>query len=95
MTPEQATIAGVKLATDAKTCPMAAETCRCECGYRCGGPGVCELGIIECLQTEGHYVRDCDHTYGGEMKDQGDGSFSVVCTVCGTSAIAHDTMVGP
>jgi len=44
-------------------------SCRCDCGYRCGGPGRCELSIDDCLkQTDGkHFVRDCDHDFTGEF----------------------------
>jgi hypothetical protein len=73
------------------------EPCRCNCGYTCGGPGVCKLGIMECLAA-GHFVKDCDHDFSGNLVDlAGDGSagFSVVCSKCGMSALAHDCRCGP
>lgn len=70
--------------------------CRCECGYRCGGPGRCTLGVFECLQqTDGkHFVRDCDHKFGGAMIKTGHGG-SVACLTCGMLAETHDMMVRP
>ena len=75
--------------------PCVTEACRCNCGYRCGGPGKCKLDVMECLQQEkGHFERDCDHDVKGPMVDFGLGS-SVSCTKCDTLAINHDCMVGP
>jgi hypothetical protein len=74
-----------------------AERCRCNCGYRCGGPGRCSLGVLECLaQPEGHYVRDCDHDWTGPEHRSEDGSISsATCARCGVVAIYHDMRVGP
>ena len=75
--------------------------CRCNCGYRCGGPGTCELDVMECLQQDDgkHYVRDCDHKWDGPMQwieyPEGGSSGSVTCSVCGMSAMDHDAVVGP
>jgi len=72
--------------------------CRCECGYRCGGPGSCELSPLKCLeQSDGnHFVRDCDHDFSGELVMSDDGlSGSVKCQGCGLSADSHDCAVGP
>jgi hypothetical protein len=70
--------------------------CRCDCGYRCGGPGRCELGVFECLnQTDGkHFVKDCDHQFSGPLVPDGFGA-SMLCQKCGLSACTHDMMVGP
>lgn len=72
------------------------ESCRCDCGYRCGGPGRCELGVFKCLQmTDGnHFVRDCDHKWDGPWVDLADGG-SISCANCGVLACSHDMMVGP
>lgn len=71
--------------------------CRCGCGYRCGGPGVCKLKPLECLQqAEGHFVRDCDHDFTGPTWTSDDGCMSsVTCAKCGLTAIGHDMRVGP
>jgi hypothetical protein len=71
--------------------------CRCNCGYRCGGPGTCKLGVSECLsQDDGkHFVRDCGHDFSGPLVRIDDCSQSVVCQKCGMSALGHDCMVGP
>ena len=70
--------------------------CECRCGYRCGGPGACKLGVIECLQQEdGHFVRDCGHDFSGPLVKIDELSSSVVCQKCGLSAAAHDMAVGP
>jgi len=73
------------------------ESCRCECGYRCGGPGTCKLDVMDCLEKgDGkHFVRDCDHKFEGPLKDMGDGASSIVCSICDTSALGHDCVVGP
>lgn len=72
------------------------DECRCECGYRCGGPGRCKLGVFECLrQEEGHFVRDCDHDFSGPLQQIDGLTQSVVCQKCGTSAMAHDMRCGP
>lgn len=71
--------------------------CRCQCGYRCGGPGRCSLSIRDCLQTNdgNHYVRDCGHDFSGEMEEVGAGIFSCTCVNCGMAAIDHDARRGP
>lgn len=69
------------------------DCCRCECGYRCGGPGVCKAGLIECIEK--HFVRDCDHDFSGPMVQVGERERSVLCQKCGMSAMGHDCMVGP
>ncbi len=35
--------------------------CRCNCGYRCGGPGVCKEERCYAIDDGKHYVRYCDH----------------------------------
>ena len=70
--------------------------CRCECGYRCGGPGRCKLDPLECLaQDEGHFVKDCDHDFSGPLVAFDSGSYSVVCQKCGMAAASHDSWRGP
>jgi hypothetical protein len=74
--------------------------CRCNCGYRCGGPGRCKLGGLECLQQpEGHYVRDCEHDWTGpwvEFDVPGGGrEGGVTCARCGMFVGTHDMRVGP
>lgn len=72
------------------------EVCECHCGYRCGGPGVCKLGILECLSTPGHFVKDCKHKWDGPNWESHDGLMSsVTCSVCGITAVGHDMRVGP
>ena len=78
------------------------EPCRCECGYRCGGPGRCELDVFECLERDDgkHFVRDCDHDFSGPMKEfrdsvTGCSGGSVHCQKCDMSAMAHDEINGP
>jgi len=75
----------------------ATKRCECRCGYRCGGPGVCKLGVLECLQQEsGHFVRDCDHDTDGPTYNSEDGCMSsATCSKCGDVAIYHDMRVGP
>lgn len=68
--------------------------CRCNCGYRCGGPGQCK--DPDCLtKREGHFVRDCEHDFTGECVDQGGGLCSTVCQKCGMSSFSHDMRCGP
>lgn len=71
--------------------------CRCDCGYRCGGPGRCSLDVFECLATNDgkHFVRDCAHKFGGPLIDLGRGCHSVACQTCGLSAMTHDEWCGP
>lgn len=76
-------------------CPHDLPRCRCECGYRCGGPGRCALSVEDCLNTDGHFVKDCDHDFSGPLKHFGDGMMSVVCQKCNLSAMDHDCAVGP
>jgi len=70
------------------------EVCRCNCGYRCGGPGRCELKPLECLQqTDGkHYVRDCEHDWTEWVELENGGT--AACK-CGVTAMGHDMIVGP
>lgn len=76
------------------------KACRCNCGYRCGGPGRCKLSPMECLrQDDGkHYVRDCDHQWDGPSEDThhfgGAVSSSVTCSKCGMSCMSHDMRYG-
>ncbi len=76
--------------------PNLRKRCRCNCGYRCGGPGRCKLDVSECLQqTDGkHFVRDCEHDFGGTLILTNYGG-SVACQKCGELAETHDMMVGP
>lgn len=72
--------------------------CRCRCGYRCGGPGRCKLGVIACLQQDNdeHFVRDCDHDWSGPTWTSDDGLMtSATCAGCGMTAISHDMRFGP
>ena len=62
--------------------------CRCNCGYTCGGLGSCDLPMYECIKK--HFVRDCDHKFDGPARGQ-----SVVCSICGMSAMSHDARCGP
>lgn len=48
---------------------------------------------MECIEK--HHVRDCDHDFSGELKEQGQGCWSVECQKCGLSAMDHDCMTGP
>lgn len=75
-------------------CGPSSPTCRCNCGYTCGGPGRCKLGIQECLDA-GHFVKDCGHDFSGPLKDIGNRCMSVVCQKCGLSALGHDEWAGP
>lgn len=80
-----------------KECPPK-PSCGCRCGYRCGGPGKCKLGVLECLNMDdgNHYVRDCDHKWDGPWWESPDGlEGSVTCSVCGMTAARHDMWVGP
>jgi len=72
------------------------EVCRCACGYRCGGPGYCDLDPIECLlqDDDRHYVKDCEHRWDGPMREV-DHGMSATCSACGMSALAHDLRAGP
>jgi len=80
---------------------MIANPCRCNCGYRCGGPGQCELAPLVCVnQVDGkHYVKDCDHDWTGESEEGdyfGSGFFSsATCANCGMSTLHHDMKCGP
>lgn len=71
-------------------------TCRCNCGYTCGGPGVCELEMLDCIEK--HWVRDCEHEFTGwvELKfEGGGGGGSTVCKHCGVTSMGHDMLCGP
>lgn len=71
-------------------------SCRCDCGYTCGGPGKCEVfreDVMKCINE--HFKRDCDHDFSGELKKMSECEWSVVCQKCGMSAGTHDCMVGP
>lgn len=74
-----------------------AAPCRCACGYRCGGPGRCSLGVFKCLaQPEGHFVVDCEHDWSGPPWESEDGCMSsVTCANCGATSIGHDMRFGP
>jgi len=80
---------------------MRKQGCRCECGYRCGGPGRCELSIDECLLKDDgkHFVRDCEHDFSGPLVEfkmpGGGGGASVHCQKCDMSAMTHDEWCGP
>ena len=69
--------------------------CRCNCGYRCGGPGRCK--DPQCLsKNDGkHYVVDCEHKWNGEWVEVGMGAESITCSTCGIACINHDVMLGP
>jgi hypothetical protein len=73
-----------------------AKSCRCNCGYRCGGLGRLQTPKSTMLSTNdgNHFVVDCDHKWDGPMVDFGNGQ-SVTCSVCGMLAIAHDMAFGP
>lgn len=66
-------------------------SCRCNCGYTCGGRGVCKEPLEVCMRD--HYKRDCDHKFEGWRQFEGGGT--TVCVHCGLEAITHDMMVGP
>ena len=78
-----------------------AEPCKCNCGYRCGGPGRCKLGVLECLQQDNdeHFVKDCGHDWTGEAVEGdwfgGSGFSSAACKHCGMLSINHDMRFGP
>ncbi len=71
-------------------CGSNTKECECRCGYTCGGPGSCELEIMECVDA--HFKRDCGHVFEGWIK-LNDGGTSV-CN-CGMTSIDHDMWVGP
>lgn len=69
--------------------------CRCNCGYRCGGPGRCPLGALECIAQEtGHFERDCEHDWTGPAYSD-EAMSSATCAKCGMLAINHDIRFGP
>lgn len=74
-----------------------AAPCVCKCGYRCGGPGRCKLGVFDCLaQKEGHFVVDCGHDWSGPTAESEDRCVSTVtCAKCGMWRINHDMRNGP
>ena len=71
--------------------------CKCNCGYTCGGPGICILWsedkVDECIDK--HFVKDCEHSFSGELVEIGDNCKSILCQKCGMAAISHDMAVGP
>ncbi len=72
-----------------------ADTCKCYCGYTCGGPGQCEVfkeDAGECIRR--HYRHDCEHVFDGPSVKI-DGGGSVTCSRCGMTAMDHDIRVGP
>lgn len=72
-------------------------SCRCNCGYSCGGPGKCDLPLLGpegCINQ--HYVRDCDHDWSGPWVDfEDDNGGSVTCATCGMDLMSHDMICGP
>ena len=80
---------------------IAVKLCRCACGYRCGGPGKCQLSPMECLRRDDgeHYVRDCDHRWDGETHEGSSPSggyfTSPTCSRCGMTELAHHFATGP
>jgi hypothetical protein len=75
------------------------ETCECNCGYICGGPGRCALwkkdgleGMQECIEK--HFKRDCTHDFDGELVNVR-GGLSTICKKCGMSSMSHDERTGP
>lgn len=76
-----------------KLLPPERAPCKCNCGYTCGGPGTCKLGVVECLDTPGHWVKDCGHEFAGWVELENGGS--TVCEHCGMTSMHHDSMVGP
>lgn len=69
------------------------ESCRCECGYSCGGPGYCDLETIDCINK--HFKRDCDHKFEGPLVQIDELTKSVICSICNVSSMTHDCIVGP
>lgn len=67
--------------------------CECRCGYTCGGPGVCELPVFECLKA-GHWKEDCDHSWDGP-EVEGETFSTGTCSKCGVWAMSHDMATGP
>jgi len=69
--------------------------CVCKCGYRCGGPGICN--DKECLtKTDGlHFVKECGHDFTGPMVEVNEYCTSSTCKKCGVTSISHDMHVGP
>lgn len=56
--------------------------CKCNCGYTCGGPGVCELfakDVTACISE--HYKKDCEHDWNGPHVKLNNGIY-VTCTNC-------------
>lgn len=78
---------------------MMTKRCECRCGYRCGGPGRCSLGVLECLQqAEGHFTKDCGHDWSGPVVEgemHGGSYSSASCAHCGMEMIWHDMRFGP
>lgn len=83
--------------TACPTFPPKVAPCRCDCGYRCGGPGTCKepnCGWGNEADGKKHFVRDCDHKWDGPMVRLHLGA-SVSCSVCKMLAISHDEWCGP
>ncbi len=84
---------------DLRTGRVSATRCRCNCGYTCGGPGICQVfsaDMQKCLTD--HFRKDCDHVWDGPMKDvpmHGGECESKTCLHCGMAAVHHDMAVGP
>lgn len=77
---------------------MSNSPCRCNCGYRCGGPGKCKLDLVACLNTNdgNHFVVDCEHDWTGPWKEWDNGRMgSVTCARCGITQMGHDMRCGP
>jgi len=68
------------------------EPCHCACGYTCGGPGVCKLDPLKCLE-DGHFKKDCGDDFS--VWKNTDWGGTMVCSKCGMSAIGHDSLCGP
>lgn len=71
------------------------EPCRCECGYRCGGPGVCQIRDCYSIADGKHWVRDCDHRWDGATEEESPfGGSAIVtsatCGICGMTLFRHD-----
>lgn len=73
-------------------------SCRCNCGYTCGGPGACVLfGKNPIMCMEEHYKFDCDHKWGEPwvlVSVYGCDDESETCSVCKAIKVFHDLNVG-
>jgi hypothetical protein len=72
------------------SCPPS-PTCRCNCGQHCPEKP-CPLPYGECILV--HWKEDCDHKWDGPVHEFENGA-SVTCSICCTTAMAHDMRVGP